>query len=71
MVARTNASVRPSGDNAGSPSPSAVASGDVNWRFSPVSVETAYKQNGPSAELRSGYASHFPSADHESPASGT
>src|SRR5215470_2355575 len=62
-VHRPNASTRPSGENAGPPSPSTSAEGDVSLRFSLVSTDKRTNASGSFGEFRSLTASHLPSGD--------
>src|SRR6266498_3590846 len=59
---RTNASVRPSGENAGPPSPD-TAEGLVSLFFSPLSIDKRKRASGSAAESLSTMTSHLPSGD--------
>src|SRR5215467_8992139 len=60
---RLNTKARPSGENAGAPSPNTWAEGDVSLRFSPVSTDNRHNAEGSVGEARSLTASHLPSGD--------
>src|SRR5690242_4514470 len=63
-MVRLNASRRPSGENAGLRSAMAGGGGDVNRRFSPVSMDTVKRPEASPGEARSETINALPSGVH-------
>src|SRR2546427_3697034 len=67
MLLRLNASVWPSGANAGSLSPTEFAGGEVSLRLSPDSTDSKNKPKGSLSEFLSATTSDFPSGVQANP----